>query len=113
MIETRAAQAALDEILAVEGIDGVFVGPSDFSIALSNGAQIDPGNAEMLAAARQDGGARRSGPGKSPARCATNGAGGAARPRPGLPLIALGSDFGYLTAGRERHSSRPARKPTG
>src|SRR5690606_23525431 len=29
MIETRAAQAALDEILAVEGIDGVFVGPSD------------------------------------------------------------------------------------
>ena len=42
MIETREAIAALDDILAVPGIDGVFVGPSDLSIALSNGRSIDP-----------------------------------------------------------------------
>lgn len=42
MIETREALAALDDILAVDGIDGVFVGPSDLSIALSGGAQVDP-----------------------------------------------------------------------
>ena len=42
MIETPEALSALDEILEVEGIDGVFVGPSDLSITLSNGAKIDP-----------------------------------------------------------------------
>jgi 4-hydroxy-2-oxoheptanedioate aldolase len=41
MIETRAALGALDDILAVEGIDGVFVGPSDLSIALTNGATVN------------------------------------------------------------------------
>ena len=29
MIETRAALAALDDILAVDGVDGVFIGPAD------------------------------------------------------------------------------------
>jgi 4-hydroxy-2-oxoheptanedioate aldolase len=42
MIETREALAALDGILAVPGIDGVFVGPSDLSIALANGGAVDP-----------------------------------------------------------------------
>jgi 4-hydroxy-2-oxoheptanedioate aldolase len=42
MIETRAAVDALDEILAVPGIDAVFIGPSDLSIALSDGADVDP-----------------------------------------------------------------------
>ena len=42
MIETREALAVLDDILAVPGIDGVFVGPSDLSIALSNGAMSMP-----------------------------------------------------------------------
>lgn len=41
MVETRAALDILDDILSVPGIDGVFVGPSDLSIALSNGAQVD------------------------------------------------------------------------
>ena len=51
MIETRDAVEALDDILDVEGIDGVFVGPSDLSIALSNGARVDPLDADMLATA--------------------------------------------------------------
>lgn len=37
MIETRAALDALDGILAEPGVDGVFVGPADLSIALSGG----------------------------------------------------------------------------
>jgi len=41
MIETREALAALDDILATPGIDGVFVGPSDLSIALTHGKQVD------------------------------------------------------------------------
>ena len=42
MIETREALEALDEIVATPGIDGVFVGPSDLSIALSGGGAVDP-----------------------------------------------------------------------
>ncbi len=41
MIETQAALDSLDEIAAVKGLDGLFVGPSDLSIALSNGKGID------------------------------------------------------------------------
>ena len=41
MIETQAALEAVEEIAAVPGLDGLFVGPSDLSIALSNGAGID------------------------------------------------------------------------
>jgi 4-hydroxy-2-oxoheptanedioate aldolase len=41
MIETREALEAVDDIAAVPGLDGLFVGPSDLSIALSNGAGIN------------------------------------------------------------------------
>jgi 4-hydroxy-2-oxoheptanedioate aldolase len=41
MIETQEALDHVDAIAAVPGLDGLFVGPSDLSIALSNGAKID------------------------------------------------------------------------
>jgi 4-hydroxy-2-oxoheptanedioate aldolase len=41
MVETRAAFEALDGILDTPGIDGIFVGPSDFSIAWSDGAVVN------------------------------------------------------------------------
>ena len=47
MIETREALAALDSILDTPGIDGVFVGPSDLSIALTNGATVDAQHPEV------------------------------------------------------------------
>lgn len=47
MIETRAALDAADEIMRVDGIDGIFVGPSDLSIALSDGAKLAPDTAEI------------------------------------------------------------------
>ena len=53
MIETRAALDALDGILATPGIDGVFVGPSDFSIAWSNGVTINPGLESMMETVEQ------------------------------------------------------------
>ena len=60
MIETRAALDALDDILAVDGVDGVFVGPSDLSIALSGGATLEPRGAALMTEARRD---RRAGQG--------------------------------------------------
>ncbi|WP_353640980.1 HpcH/HpaI aldolase/citrate lyase family protein [Mesorhizobium sp. WSM2239] len=48
MIETRAALAALDGILDTPGIDGIFVGPADFSIAWSNGATVNGSLEDMM-----------------------------------------------------------------
>ena len=47
MVETREALAITDEILGTPGIDGIFIGPSDLSIALTNGATVDPLSAEV------------------------------------------------------------------
>ena len=41
MIETREALDNLDEILSVAGVDGVFVGPMDLSVSLSDGKALD------------------------------------------------------------------------
>ena len=48
MIETRAALDALDGILATPGIDGIFLGPSDFSIAWTNGSTVNPTLESMM-----------------------------------------------------------------
>ena len=42
MIETPRAMDNMDQILAVDGIDGVLVGPGDLSVTLSGGSKIDP-----------------------------------------------------------------------
>jgi 4-hydroxy-2-oxoheptanedioate aldolase len=42
MIETRTALANLQAIVETPGIDGLFLGPSDLSIALSDGKSLDP-----------------------------------------------------------------------
>jgi len=48
MVETRAAYEALDGILETPGIDGIFVGPSDFSIAWSRGESLDPLREDLM-----------------------------------------------------------------
>lgn len=55
MIETRDALAALDDILAVDGIDGVFFGPGDFSIAWTGGKTMNPVLDEMMPAVSEIG----------------------------------------------------------
>jgi 4-hydroxy-2-oxoheptanedioate aldolase len=50
MIETRQAYEALDDILAVDGIDGLFVGPSDLSLTWSNGARVAPDSPDIVPA---------------------------------------------------------------
>jgi 4-hydroxy-2-oxoheptanedioate aldolase len=41
MIETKQALDNLDEICAVDGLDGLFVGPNDLCISLTNGEAAD------------------------------------------------------------------------
>jgi 4-hydroxy-2-oxoheptanedioate aldolase len=53
MIETEEALARVEEIAAVKGLDGLFVGPSDLSITLSKGAGIDKTGQATLTAMKK------------------------------------------------------------
>ena len=50
MIETAQGLAAIDEICAVDGIDGIFTGPSDLSISLAGGKAPDPESDDVMRA---------------------------------------------------------------
>jgi 4-hydroxy-2-oxoheptanedioate aldolase len=98
MIETRKAVDAVDEILAVDGIDGVFVGPSDLSIAWFGGAKIaplDPALDEPIAAVA----ARAKAAGKLAGIFSVTADRARHFHAMGYRLIALGSDQGYLERG--------------
>lgn len=43
MIETEKAMKNLDDILRVDGLDGIFVGPADTSVSWSNGKIVNAG----------------------------------------------------------------------
>lgn len=95
MIETREAMAELEDILAEPGIDGVFVGPADLSIALTRGSIVDPLHADVDAAltliARK---ARAAG--KIASAFCPDGQRGAELAQRGYQLLSLGTDGSML-----------------
>jgi 4-hydroxy-2-oxoheptanedioate aldolase len=91
MVETRAALDALDDILAVEGVDGVFVGPSDLSITLNKGARAEPRGAALLEAAARIV-ARAKAHGKYAAMFCFDGADARAMTALGFRLCTISSD---------------------
>ena len=98
MIETMEALAIVDEILALPGIDGVFVGPSDFSIAFSGGEFVNPkheGMTEILS----DIAARAKRAGKFAASFGMDGPHAAFLAGLGYQLVAIGVDTGYIKSG--------------
>lgn len=98
MIETREAMDALDDILSVNGIDGVFVGPADLSIALSGAKAPDPGGALVTDAIRQII-ARAKNAGKSFAIFAHTATRAKEFVGMGADLVAVESDAAMLRAG--------------
>lgn len=98
MIETREALAALDGILAVPGIDGVLVGPSDFSIAWTGGKAVDHGLPQMMDAIA-DIARRASAAGKHAAIYAADPKQAPAYRAMGYRLVALGSEARYMALG--------------
>jgi 4-hydroxy-2-oxoheptanedioate aldolase len=98
MIETKTAFAALDEILAVDGLDGVFVGPSDLSVTLSGGERIAPLDSFIEAPIR-DIAKRAKAAGKIAGAYAISGERARFYREIGYRLIALGSDQVYLSRG--------------
>ncbi len=97
MIETRDALDALDDILRVQGIDGVFVGPSDLSIALSDGRGVEPRGAAVMSEARRVA-ERAKAHGKYAAMFCFDGADARAMQALGYRLCTISSDQNLLRA---------------
>jgi 4-hydroxy-2-oxoheptanedioate aldolase len=100
MIETREALSLVDEILAVPGVDGIFLGPSDLSIALSNGAGIDPHMAEVDRALDHAFG-RAKAAGKVVGVYAVTGERASQFLKKGFDLVAVASDMALLRSGAQ------------
>jgi 4-hydroxy-2-oxoheptanedioate aldolase len=98
MIETRTALDNLAAIAATPGIDALFLGPSDLSIALSQGASIDPLAPEVDRELERITEAARSAGKIMGAYCHTAERAAALAKR-GVRFLAVGSDLGFLRAG--------------
>jgi 4-hydroxy-2-oxoheptanedioate aldolase len=98
MIETRTALQNFDAIIGTPGIDGFFLGPSDLSIALSDGKNVDPLSKEvdghldtMIAGAQK---AK-----KIPGAYCHSAERAAALAKRGVKFLAVSSDLAMLRAG--------------
>lgn len=100
MIETKAAYAALDDILAVPGLDGILVGPSDLSLALSDGTLIDQ-NMPELDVAMTHIAQRCKAHGKIASAFTANGARARELSQRGYSIMSVGTDQSLMrTAGK-------------
>ena len=98
MIETRTAMANLDVIAGTPGIDVLFVGPSDLSIGLTDGAELDPHSA-LVEAALDKIVAAATKAGKVAGLYCVNAERAVACAKRGIRFLAVGSDLAFLRAG--------------
>ncbi|WP_319485712.1 aldolase/citrate lyase family protein [uncultured Cohaesibacter sp.] len=101
MVETERALDNLDDILAVEGLDGVFVGPADLSLTLMKGERVDM-DCEMSNKAYKLVADKAAEAGKFSGIYAFSVAYAKRYAGFGFNLIAVGSDSGYLAAGMQQ-----------
>ncbi len=95
-IETGEAVANLDDILAVEGLDGVLLGPNDLSISMRGDKKI---TAKEVLATIEDVRTRASAAGKITWAFANNPAYAKPLIKAGWQIITIGTDMGWLRDG--------------
>src|SRR5258708_113971 len=98
MIETRAALDNVAAIAATPGIDALFLGPADLSIALSNGATVDPLSGDVDRELERITDAAHKAGKIMGAYCHTAERAVALAKR-GVRFLAVGSDLSFLRAG--------------
>ena len=98
MIETRTALDNVEAIAATPGIDALFLGPADLSIALSNGADVDPLSREVDRELDRIS-AAASKAGKVMGAYCHAAERAVALAKRGVRFLAVGSDMGFLRAG--------------
>jgi 4-hydroxy-2-oxoheptanedioate aldolase len=95
-VESRAGLGALDEILTLEGVDGIFIGPAD--LAADMGHRGNPGAAEVQAAVT-DALTRIRAAGRAAGILTSDRALARSYAAMGVEFLAVGSDVGTLRAG--------------
>src|SRR6202035_3505720 len=98
MIETRTALDNVAAIASTPGIDGLFLGPSDLSIALSEGASVDPLSHDVDREFERIAEAARKA-GKILGAYCHSAERAVALAKRGARFLAVGSDLGFLRAG--------------
>ena len=98
---------AVDDILAVDNIDGIFVGPSDLSITLSDGAWVDASHKEVDAAMTHAA-ARAKAAGKIASCFTMTAERAAACAKMGYSFVTISTDIGLLL-GASPHALKIAR----
>ncbi len=98
MIETQTALDNVDAIAATPGIDVLFVGPSDLSITLTNGKELDPHSATVEAALDKIIAAANKA-GKVAGLYCANAERAVACAKRGVRFMAVASDLAMLRAG--------------
>jgi 4-hydroxy-2-oxoheptanedioate aldolase len=101
MIETRAGLDALDVILEVDGLDGIFVGPNDLSLAMGKTPTSEPDDKEVRDAIAHIC-ARTRAHGKIPGIFCSGGDAAAQRIAEGFLLVTPGNDVTLLSQAARR-----------
>ena len=104
MIETRQAYSNLDEILEVDGIDGILIGPSDLSISLRQNRIPDPYGVDSMHVIT-DSLLRCANLGKKTAAYSDNPQTANMLNELGVDVISVGNDQTYITNGVASHIS--------
>lgn len=96
MIESREGVDSLDAILAVDGLDGIYVGPNDLSLAFDRPPQSEPDDPEV--AGLITGFAKKArDKGLIAGIFCSSGAAAAARVAEGFAIVTPGNDVGLLS----------------
>jgi 4-hydroxy-2-oxoheptanedioate aldolase len=98
MIETELGLVNLDRILAVEGYDGVFIGPADLALALGHPPKPDP-DAPVVVEAIRHIRERAHAMGKKVGLFCADGAYAKARIAEGFDMVSIAPDSTLLVAG--------------
>ena len=98
MVETLEALENLDAFLGMDGIDGIFVGPGDFSIAWTNGAHYNPKNDAMTETLRDVAGRCREA-GKFAGNFGSDAAHARFLAGLGYQFVAIGTDVSCIKGG--------------
>lgn len=102
MIETREAVAAVEEIVAVDGIDGVLIGPGDLSISLRQNRMPDAYGPDSMDAVKTIIAATKAA-GKRVTAFAQTPEHANMLAKLGVDMISIGEDGAYLRDGIAKH----------
>jgi 4-hydroxy-2-oxoheptanedioate aldolase len=103
MIETAEGLANVEQIAAVDGLDGLYIGPSDLMLAVGGAYPADPDRADALEAAIERTRAAADAAGIVPAIHSLDGATAKRRLDAGFRMVTIASDLTHLEAAARAH----------